>query len=129
MELSQELHLQHSLLAWASGDICPIQAPTNCMKVPVRKRLYVRKRPYVSVCTYVSVWLCPATPAVSTLSRHLHVEILDPWLSSWMWDTRLLSGDRGAGQRERESQGDGPTEPPWGMLRGCRPGEHLLPVL
>lgn len=36
---------------------------------------------------------------------HLHVDVLAAWLSSWRWDTRLLSGERGTGWGERRESG------------------------
>lgn len=63
---------------------------------------------------------------VSTLSRHLHVDILDPWLSSWMWETLLLRGDRGAGQRERGRVREMALQSLPGGAEGLLPRKALL---
>lgn len=83
--------------------------------------------------TRSGAWLCPWLCQLlsAPLSHLLHVEILDAWLSSWMWETRLLSGDRGTGQRGkgRIREMARLSLPGRGESQGTLPqGDHLLPV-
>lgn len=84
---------------------------------------YCEEVPYQECKGLALSWHVASAQEMSapTPAPHLHVEILDAWLSSWKWDTRLLSGERGTGWGERWESGrrDHAT-----ALQGTRGGDQ-----